>query len=332
MVQQLLMILGGILALISAGTLSYSYLSQTMGPREVPVSTTTNSIPSVAKKVATTTPVKTVQKSVANTTPKATPVTSTNVVPETVAVKQAVVAPGPLRAEALPVSAPASKDLSLHGVIQYTNIARAENGSLPPLVENSTLDLDAQIKLNDMFAKQYFEHVSPSGIGPADLAQAVGYAYVVVGENLALGDFGGDQGVVTAWMNSPGHRANILNAHYQEIGVAVGKGMYEGHNTWLAVQSFGMPLSACPAINAALKVTIDANNTTIASYKAQLEAKKAQIDATSTSDPSYNTFVNEFNALIPEYNNLIEVNRANVASYNLGVQTFNACIAAAAVH
>ena len=65
---------------------------------------------------------------------------------------------------------------------------------------------------------------------------------------------------MTAWMNSPGHRANILNPHFQEIGVAVGKGMYEGHETWIAVQSFGMPLSACPASDANLKIKIDANN------------------------------------------------------------------------
>lgn len=332
MLGQLFMIIGALLALISAGTLSYTYLNSSMGPREstlvvqpalivTPKKTapvTTTSIPVVQKKVTVKTPVATSTK---------TTTTITTVVPKTVSATTAVLAPGPLRATtSVTTTTTNSGDLTMPGVIYYTNLARNQNGGLPALTENTTLDLDAQMKLNDMFAKQYFEHVSPTGVGPADLAKAVGYQYVLVGENLALGDFGSDSGVVTAWMNSPGHRANILNTHYQEIGVAVGKGMYEGHMTWLAVQSFGMPLSACPAIDANLKAQIDANNITIASLRSQLDTKKAQIDSTPMSDPNYNTYVNEFNAIVPQYNNLIEVNRQNVAAYNLGVQSFNTCI------
>lgn len=317
MFGQLLMILAGIFALIGAGAFSYTYLEQTVVPQEV---AHVQEAPAVVKKEATksATPAQTTPK-------KVVAKTNGSLVPKTAVVEKTVVAPGPLRAVA---QAPTTSALTIRGVIERTNTARAENGNLPALTENSTLDRDAQMKVDDMFAKQYFEHVSPSGVGPADLAQAVGYAYVVVGENLALGDFGSDQGVVTAWMNSPGHRANILNAHYQEIGVAVGKGMYEGRETWLAVQSFGMPLSACPAIDSALKAQIDANNITIASLRAQLDAKKAQLDATPQSDPNYNTYVNEFNAIVPQYNSLIETNRALVATYNAGVQAFNACIAA----
>lgn len=332
MFKRPLMILVGIVALISAFAFSYTYLSQTMGPRET--ASTVQGAPLVAKKeVAVSVPgaTTTAPKKVVTKVPIVTPIkTSASVIVATTSPSKAVVAPGPLRAatSSVPVSG-SSLDLSLSGVIQYTNIARAQNGGLPALAENQTLDLDAQMKLNDMFAKQYFEHVSPTGVGPADLAKAVGYSYVLVGENLALGDFGGDQGVVTAWMNSPGHRANILNAHYQEIGVAVGRGMYEGHDTWLAVQSFGMPISACPAINTNLRETIDANNTTIAGLRAQLDAKKAQIDATPTSDSTYNTYVNEYNAIVPQYNGLIETNKANVATYNAGVESFNACIAEA---
>jgi len=155
---------------------------------------------------------------------------------------------------------------------------------------------------------------------------------VIVGENLALGDFGSDQGVVIAWMNSPGHRANILNAHYKEIGVAVGKGMYDGNETWLAVQSFGTPLSACPAIDYALKSQIDENNIKIAALRGQLDAKKALIDTTPASEYNYNMYVSEYNALIPEYNALVGNNRILVANYNAGVQAFNSCINAAGAH
>lgn len=323
MFGQLLMILAGILALIGAGAFSYTYLEQTVGPREV-----VQEAPIVAKKEiakpATTT--QAVQKKVVVKTPTKT---NGSLVPKTAVAEQTVVAPGPLRAVSQTSKA---SNLTVRGVIERTNIERAQNGGLSALTENELLNRDAQMKVDDMFAKQYFEHVSPIGVGPADLAKAVGYAYVIVGENLALGDFGSDQGVVTAWMNSPGHRANILNVHYQEIGAAVGKGIYEGNETWLAVQSFGMPLSACPAIDYTLKSQIDVNNITIATLRAELDAKKAQIDATPASEYNYNIYVNEFNAIVPEYNRIVGNNRTIVADYNAGVQAFNSCINAAGTH
>ncbi|MFZ2303979.1 MAG: CAP domain-containing protein [Minisyncoccia bacterium] len=328
--QLLIMVLAGILALIGAGALSYTYLGETFGQREV-----AHEAPVVVKKEQTSprpsreTAVSTTQaeqKKVVTKTPVTATTTNGSLVPKTAVVEKTVVAPGPLRAVAQALSA---SDLTPRGIIERTNIERAQNGGLPALTENFTLNHDAQMKVDDMFAKQYFDHVSPTGVGPSDLAQAVGYAYVTVGENLALGDFAGDSGVVTAWMNSQGHRANILNTHYKELGVAVGKGMYEGHMTWLAVQSFGLPLSACPGTDQTLKAQIDANNVTIAGLRAQLDAKKAQIDSTQSNDPNYNTYVNEFNAIVPGYNNLIETNRAIVATFNASVQAFNACIALA---
>lgn len=275
---------------------------------------------------ATTTPevVKQVEPAVVAAKPK--PILATTSVEKSKPVL--VVAPGPLDARS-EASQSMVGALSLLGTIAETNKARAQNGGLPPLVHNETLDRDAQIKLDDMFAKQYFEHVSPTGVGPATLAKRVGYEYVIVGENLALGDFGGDAKLVDAWMNSPGHRANILNTHYQEIGVAVGKGMYAGRMTWLAVQSFGMPLSACPAIDAKLKETIDAKNDQIAQMRAAVDAKRALVDGTPPQQPEYNTYISEYNELIKPYNILVEENRALVAEYNAGVQAFNVCINAA---
>jgi len=337
MLAQLLGIIAGILALIGAGAISYVSLEQTFGlrtPSTVTEQTQTKgaipekTAPLVAQKTALApkNPPVVPQKT---STPTPVPAkTSTSLTPAKPATTKTVVAPGPLRATTVAITNTAthSSDLTVQGVIVYTNSERAQNGGLPALTENALLDQDAQMKVADMFAKQYFEHVSPSGVGPGDLAKAVGYQYVLVGENLALGDFGSDQGVLTAWMNSPGHRANILNTHYTEIGVAVGKGMYEGRMTWLAVQSFGMPLSACPEISAQVKAQIDANNIEVARLRAALDAKKAQIAATSQSDPNYNTYANEFNMLVPQYNTLVEVNRNLVANYNLSVQLFNDCI------
>ncbi len=298
------------LALLSAGFLSYTYLENTVGPRES-VPPVSQVVPKVATttKVAVKVPVKVVTKPVAG-----------SLTPVTTITPKAVVTPGPLRV-ATPVTTAPSSVLTVPGVIQYTNIARAQNGGFSALTENITLNRNAQLKVDDMFAKQYFEHVSPSGVGPGDLAKTVGYAYVIVGENLALGDFGSDAKLVDAWMNSPGHRANILNAHYQEIGVAVGKGMYEGRNTWLAVQSFGMPLSACPAIDASMKTQIDTNNAQISEMKITLDAKKALLNNSSKKE------VDEYNELVSAYNTLIESTRILVETYNAGIQAYNACIA-----
>jgi uncharacterized protein YkwD len=235
-----------------------------------------------------------------------------------------VVAPGPLYSASSSQSVVGA--LSVLGTIEETNKARALNGGLPALLHNATLDKDAQMKLDDMFAKQYFEHISPTGVGPATLAQRAGYEYVIVGENLALGDFGADAKLVDAWMNSPGHRANILNTNYEEIGVAVGKGLYEGRTTWLAVQAFGMPLSSCPAIDTEMKKQIDTYNEEITTTRTAVDLKRAQIDSTSPRSPEYNVYVNEYNDLIKPYNILVEKTRELVALYNASVQAFNVCI------
>lgn len=331
------MILAGILALVGAGTFSYRSFEQTMDPRgviqEAPLAVVKKEPTVIAKPTSTQAIAK---KTIVKTPTVASPTKPVNgtTLPVTVVTEKTVVAPGPLRAlaPATPTPPASSSILSVRGVIEYTNGSRAQNGGLPALVENELLDRDAQMKLDDMFAKQYFEHVSPAGAGPADLAKVAGYAFVVVGENLALGDFASDQALVDAWMASPGHRANILNTHFQEIGVAVGKGLYEGHETWMAVQSFGRPLSSCPATSPELKAQIDVNNTEITRLRVALDAKKAQIDAAPTSDPNHNIYVGEFNVLVPEYNVLVESNRASVATYNASVQVFNACISAVGTH
>jgi len=334
MFGKLLMILAGILTLVGVGAFSYLSFEQIMGPRELvsrELAVGAKNETGVPAKSTSTQPAK--EKS--PTEMSVVPVkTNGTLVPANVLVEKTIVAPGPLRAVAGTLTAVPpvpSSTLTVRGIVEYTNGARSQNGGLPALIENELLDRDAQLKLADMFAKQYFEHESPDGTGPADLAKAVGYAYVIVGENLALGDFGSDQGVVNAWMDSPGHRANILNAHYQEIGVAVGKGMYEGRETWLAVQSFGMPISACPAISTSLKSEIDVNNIEITHLRAVLDAKKAQLDAIPSSDLNYNVYVGEFNAVIPEYNTLVENNRISVAIYNASVKAFNECINAVGI-
>ena len=89
-----------------------------------------------------------------------------------------------------------------------------------------------------MLAKGYFSHNTPSGQTPWDLITASGYNYITAGENLAV-NFTQAENVETAWMNSPDHRANILNKSYQNIGIGIAQGLYQGHQAIFVVQMFG---------------------------------------------------------------------------------------------
>ncbi len=217
--------------------------------------------------------------------------------------------------------------LTRAGDIVDTNAERRANGGMPALKENQTLDTIASRRLGDMFARQYFAHVSPPDTSGATssavtIAKDVGYQYLTLGENLALGNFAGDQGVVDAWMHSPGHRANILNIHYTEIGVAVGKGNFKGDTVWIAVQVFGRPASDCPAPDANLKTQIDAEQGQLSQMQNELQAAKAELDS---MEPKYG---DAYNALVGQYNNLVAQVKSDIAQYNAEVGAFNQCIAA----
>ena len=122
-------------------------------------------------------------------------------------------------------------------IISLTNQSR-QGAHIPVLTEDNLLDAAAQSKANDMLAKGYFAHNTPVGQTPWDFITSAGYNYITAGENLAI-NFTQAENVETAWMNSPGHRANILNMHYQNIGVGIAQGNYLGHNATIVVQMFG---------------------------------------------------------------------------------------------
>ncbi|MDQ5882708.1 MAG: hypothetical protein QG648_61 [Patescibacteria group bacterium] len=132
-------------------------------------------------------------------------------------------------------------ELNAQKIIALTNEVRQQYG-LPPLKENPLLDQAAQAKAQDMLQKNYFAHVSPSGISPWYWIAQAGYRYHYAGENLAL-NFLDSEEVVRAWLNSPSHRENLLNKNYQEIGVAVlpADPTNPQLNKPLVVQMFGTP-------------------------------------------------------------------------------------------
>lgn len=219
-----------------------------------------------------------------------------------------------------------SAKLASASVIADTNEQRAQN-NLPPLVENPTLDDIAVLRLDDMFENQYFAHVSPAGESAETVASSVGYAHLALGENLAEGIFSGNAGLVGAWMSSPGHRANILNTHYDQIGVAVREGTFQGKDAWIAVQIFGRPASDCPTPDAALKATIDAAEGQLSEMSARLQAEKADIEATQPrSGSAYNQKVAQYNALVGQYNDLGVETKTEIGQYNTEVNAFNQCL------
>ncbi|MDO8572567.1 MAG: CAP domain-containing protein [bacterium] len=243
-----------------------------------------------------------------------------------ISAEKKVSAPGPLKVIHDAILGENQSELTRMGIIDQTNNERITQG-LSMLSENSKLNTSAEVKVNDMFVKQYFEHVSPSGVNVDNLAESVGYAYILVGENLALGNFKDDRAVVVAWMNSPGHRANILNTRLEEIGVFTKKGIFEGKEVWIAVQEFGKPLSSCPSIDPSIKQSIENNKRQTESLQTSLNVYRQEIDSMQPKyGNEYNKKVNEYNSLIPSYNQLIEATRAFVDNYNAQVRLFNECI------
>lgn len=216
--------------------------------------------------------------------------------------------------------------LTISGVIKETNVQR-ELVNLNDLKESEILNRSAKLKLDDMFKQQYFEHISPDGKGPSDLAKAVNYEFVIVGENLALGNFKNDKDLLAGWMASPGHKENILRNGYEEIGVAVGQGMFEGEMTWLAVQEFGTPAKTCPGPDKMLAQLINDNKLELTKQELNMNNKKTELDNYNPkNNQTYATMVQEYNVLIERYNALANLTKLKVGEYNSQAETYNNCL------
>lgn len=124
-------------------------------------------------------------------------------------------------------------------LVELTNGDRTQ-GKIGTLTVNPLLVAAAQAKANDMATKGYFAHISPNGRDSWTWFKDAGYAFSYAGENLAV-NFSDSEDVEQAWMDSPTHRANILNGHFTEIGIATAVGTYKGRSTTFVVQMFGRP-------------------------------------------------------------------------------------------
>ena len=111
-------------------------------------------------------------------------------------------------------------------VVRLVNEIRNKNG-LKPLSEDWQLSRVARYKSQDMKDKKYFSHTSPTYGSPFQMMKSFGITYRSAGENIAKG-YASPKAVVDGWMNSSGHRANILNSSFTHIGV----GYVSGGNYW----------------------------------------------------------------------------------------------------
>ena len=107
-------------------------------------------------------------------------------------------------------------------VVNLCNQYRQQNG-LSALTMNWQLERMARIKSQDMRDNHYFSHTSPTYGSPFNMMKSFGITFSAAGENIAAGQ-PDPQSVVQSWMNSPGHRANILNANFTQIGVGYAVG------------------------------------------------------------------------------------------------------------
>lgn len=118
-------------------------------------------------------------------------------------------------------SAAKSPSMSDASLLSQTNQAReVDNGQ--PLLESTSLDQAAQQKANSMVQQNYWSHISPSGQTPWQLILASGYKFQQAGENLAYG-FSSSKAVMSAWLNSPDHRANVLSTNYDDVGFGIAR-------------------------------------------------------------------------------------------------------------
>jgi uncharacterized protein YkwD len=174
--------------------------------------------PSTTKKVAAPEPARTTSPSA----PKATAAPST-----------APAAPSTPKAAPSTPKATATASGVTARIVQLVNSERAKVGC-PALTLNSALTKAAQAHSADMAVHQNMSHTGSDGSSPGDRITGAGYAWSAYGENVAYG-YATPEDVMAGWMASPGHRANILNCSFKEIGV----GYAQQGNYW--TQDFGTP-------------------------------------------------------------------------------------------
>lgn len=227
-------------------------------------------------------------------------------------------------------------------VVLHTNAYRTAQG-LPALTVNTALNAAALARAVDMAEYGYFDHQNPiTGNGPAEAIAAAGYEAWVSRENIALGTWPSGEALVQGWIDSPGHRTNILDREVREIGVALvrdRRGAGSGFARLYAVQLFGKPLSDCgelpgPDERAAiekLEARLELLNTQLREQRRELDDLHARMGR-AESRVQYNALVAARNQRVVEFNlGIAEADRVrgslseSIDAFNAKVVEFNTC-------
>lgn len=134
-------------------------------------------------------------------------------------------------------------------IVELTNKARLDAG-VSKVSYNADLSAAALAKATDMFKNNYWAHISPAGVEPWYFITRSGYEYQHAGENLAR-DFADSNSIVKAWIASPTHKQNLLDARFKDIGIAVMDGYINGVETTIVVQMFGVKQKSTAVIASA---------------------------------------------------------------------------------
>ena len=130
-----------------------------------------------------------------------------------------------------------TSNVSVSELLEDVNKERQSDG-LNKLQLNEKLNKAAFMKAQDMLEKGYWAHEAPDGTQPWQWFSKAEYNYDIAGENLAK-NFTSSNGVVNAWMQSPGHKANVLGEKYDDVGFAIANGELNGEETTLVVSLYG---------------------------------------------------------------------------------------------
>ncbi len=177
-------------------------------------------------------------------------------------------------------------DVSITELLNDTNAQREANG-LPDLNLNTDLDNAAQAKANDMVTQNYWAHVNPQGVEPWTFITNSGYDYQAAGENLAYG-FDDSADTVTGWMNSPDHRANILDTSYTDVGFGFANStnfVGTGPET-VVVAEYAEPAAAPAPVAAPATTTPKPTTTTPSASTTPVTSPTASLAPTTTATPA----------------------------------------------
>ena len=209
-------------------------------------------------------------------------------------------------------------------LIELTNKERLDTG-LNPLTANQLLTQAAYQKGQAILKEQVFQHnINEKKF--SDWIKETGYKYSYVGENLAI-DFMTSEGAIEAWLDSESHRNNLLNPYYQEIGIAVLTGQFNGQDTTIITQIFGSPPKNViqPKIlgmNSQNYLTGQKNLPTVTMYTG---AENFLTHIISQSINNDSTLISNYSATVSLENNNYNFNKVNkfFIQYNILLNTIN---------